>query len=80
MIGLILNGIEGLRRFDQCSDVLPLYYDDDHDHQYNGYQRHFVNILILHARNVWQFFADANALLGLANERSRPSVPRCKSH
>ena len=72
VIGLVvlgLIGLEGLRGFDQGGDILPLCRDDDHDHQYTGYQRHFVNILILHARNVWQFFADANALLGLANER-----------
>ena len=71
-IGLVilsLDGFEGFRRFNQGTDILPLRRDDDHNHQNAGNQRHFVDILILHARNVWQIFVDANALLGLANQR-----------
>ena len=55
-------------RFDQGSNILPLRRDNNHDHQHTGYQRYFVNILILHELNVWQFIVDANGLLGLANE------------
>ena len=69
LVGLSLDGLEGFRRFDQGSDILPLRRDDDHDHQYAANQRHFVDIPILHARNVWQIFVNANALLGLANQR-----------
>ena len=69
MVGLGLDGLEGLRGFDQGSDVLPLCCDDDHDHQYAGNRRHFVNVPILHGLNVGQIVDDANALLGLANSR-----------
>ena len=62
--GLVGMSFNRLRGFDQGGDILPLRRDDDHNHQRTANQRHFVDILILHTRNVRQFIADANALLG----------------
>ena len=69
LICLGLNGLKCFGRFDQGCDILPLRRNDDHDHQYTGYQPYLVNIPILHELNVWQFIVDANGLLGLANGR-----------
>ena len=69
LVGLGLDGLEGLRGFDQGSDAFPLCCANNHDHQHAGNQRHSVDVPILHGLNVGQIVHDANALLGLANGR-----------
>ena len=52
LVGLGLNGIEGLRRFDQGSDAFPLCCANNHDHQHAGNQRYSVDVPIRHGLNV----------------------------